>query len=416
MFRYKLFVEQCYNLLRAGGRCGMIAPGSLYTDLGAKQLREVLFSAAEVSSLFGLSNEKYIFEGVHHSQKLCILTFRKAGTTDGFIGAFRINPREAIRPEDLYSFLHSPSEHLALSVPMIRKLSPESLSVMEFKGPRDVAIAEKVMRFPLLGQHLTDTWNVRFGTEFHMTNDSHLFKTAPGQGRLPLYEGKMIYQFECHRAEPKYWLNEREARAALLGRQEDVGQQLQYQSYRLGFCDVARNTDARTAIMTMLPRNVFCNHKLPTAWVTERSGMVFEPRCALVFCALLNSLVADFLLRQRVTTNLTFIILNQLPVPRPTKQDAIFPKAVNRAARLICTTPEFDDLAREVGLAGHQDGVTEEARRTALRAELDALIAHLYGLTEEELSYILTTFPLVSDLAKVATQNAYRDVERGLLR
>ena len=43
------------------------------------------------------------------------------------------------------------------------------------------------------------------------------------------------------------------------------------------------------------------------------------------------------------------------------------------------------------------------------------MIAHLYGLTEEEFAYILTTFPIVPEPVKVATINAYRDVERGLI-
>ena len=53
--------------------------------------------------------------------------------------------------------------------------------------------------------------------------------------------------------------------------------------------------------------------------------------------------------------------------------------------------------------------------RNQLRAELDGLIAHLYSVTEEEFAYILSMFPLVSDPVKVAAQNAYRDVERGLI-
>jgi hypothetical protein len=39
--------------------------------------------------------------------------------------------------------------------------------------------------------------------------------------------------------------------------------------------------------------------------------------------------------------------------------------------------------------------VWDEARRARLRAELDALYAHLYGLTRDELAYILDTFPIV---------------------
>ncbi len=179
-----------------------------------------------MDSLFGLSNEKYIFEGVHHSQKVCILTFGRGGKTEAFTAAFRVNPREAVRPDDLDRFLHDPSEHLALSVALIRKLSPDSLSVMEFKTLLDLAIAEKILRFALLGQTLSDAWNVRFATDFNMTSDSHLFKTMSGKGRLPLYEGKMIHQFAHGVAEPKYWLIEREARAALLGKEKDEGQPL----------------------------------------------------------------------------------------------------------------------------------------------------------------------------------------------
>ncbi|NIN64476.1 MAG: hypothetical protein GTO63_07195, partial [Anaerolineae bacterium] len=37
----------------------------------------------------------------------------------------------------------------------------------------------------------------------------------------------------------------------------------------------------------------------------------------------------------------------------------------------------------------------DEQRRAHPRAELDALYAHLYGLTREELDYILDTFPIV---------------------
>jgi hypothetical protein len=59
-------------------------------------------------------------------------------------------------------------------------------------------------------------------------------------------------------------------------------------------------------------------------------------------------------------------------------------------------------------LGSHLNGVTDEAERARLRAELDGMVAHLYGLTEEEFSYILTTFPLVSQAVKDAALQAYR--------
>ena len=78
------------------------------------------------------------------------------------------------------------------------------------------------------------------------------------------------------------------------------------------------------------------------------------------------------------------------------------------AARLICTAPEFDALARQVGLKSHKDGVTDPAKRATLRAELDAQIAHLYGLTEAEFTHILSTFPLVPRETKDAALAEFR--------
>ena len=96
-----------------------------------------------------------------------------------------------------------------------------------------------------------------------------------------------------------------------------------------------------------------------------------------------------------------------LPVPRLTSQSPTFSLIVERAAKLICTTPEFDDLAAEVGLGSSQNGVIDPEERAALRAELDGLVAHLYGLTEEEFAYILTTFPLVDESVKTAALTAF---------
>jgi hypothetical protein len=84
------------------------------------------------------------------------------------------------------------------------------------------------------------------------------------------------------------------------------------------------------------------------------------------------------------------------------ERDAAFEPVLSRAAGLICTTPEFDDLAEEVGLGNHKAGATDPAARTRLCAELDGLVAHLYGLTEEEFAHILATFPVVEASVKDA--------------
>ena len=403
---YKLFTEQCFNLLRPGGQCGIVIPSGIYTDLGTKQLRTMLFEQAEVTGLFCFENCKMIFENVDCRFKFVVLTFAKGGTTESFPAAFmRHDVAELDRFPDQGS--------IDISIDLVKRLSPDSLSVMEFKNDIDVRICKKALRFPLLGEDMNGKWKLSLYREFDMTNASYLFKSEPGKGRLPLYEGKMIHQFDHHFAEPRYWVDEKEGRAAVLGRDADTGQILDYQAYRLGFRDVAANTNERSAIATIVPARHFVGNTLPVHISSAEGAPDSSQLLALTAC--FDSYVFDWLIRQKITNHLNFFYVYQTPAPRLTAKDKAFGPIVERAARLICTTPEFDDLAKEVGLGSHKQGATDPTERAKLRAELDGLIAHIYGLTEKEFAYILTTFPLVSDPVKVAAHNAYRDVERGLL-
>jgi type I restriction-modification system DNA methylase subunit len=399
---YKLFVEQCFNLLHPRGECGIVIPSGIYTDLGTKQLREMLFSQTNVTGLFCFENRKEIFENVHRSFKIAILTFEKNKQTLSF-------PVEFMRHdvEELQRFPHKDS--LVISVDLIRKLSPDSLSVMEFKQDIDIHIAEKMSRFPLLGETLPDTWNLKLTREFDMTNDSHLFKTEPAQGRLPLYEGKMIHQFTHRYALPKYWLDEKEARQALLKRGEvDKGQILDYQTYRLGFRDIASNTNERTLITTITV-GVFHGNKLPNSKIYNDNGKRLIQNSELLFlCVILNSFLIDWLTRKKVSTTLNFFYIYQTPIPRLKEGDKYFQEIVENAAKLICTTEEFEQLAKEVGIGSYKNGVTEEGERMAIRAKLDAIVAHLYELNLTEFQHILTTFPLVPESVKTATLKAYQ--------
>jgi hypothetical protein len=399
---YKLFVEQGVNLLRDGGQCGIVIPSGIYTDLGTTGLRKMLFTQTQVRTLFGFSNEKFIFEEVHHGFKFCLLNFAKGKKTESFSVAFRINTREAISKDQLESFLHDHGQHLQIAAVLVEKLSPDSHSVMEFKSATDIAIAEKMLKFPLLGEKLEGVWNLVLTNEFHMTNDSHLFKTEPAKGRLPLYEGKMIHQFNHRWGEPKYWIDEQEGRKALLGKkEEDKGQVLDYQGYRLAYRSIASSTNERALICTVIPP-CFTGNSLN---ISENLGIG-----ALVCVSFLNSFVVDWLLRQKVTTNINMFYIYQLPVPRLTAQDPQFKPIVTRAAQLICTTPEYDELAKKVAdLAGLRDlrGLTDSQQRAQVRAELDGMIAHLYGLTEEEFRHILGTFPLVKEEVKEAALRSF---------
>jgi hypothetical protein len=282
--------------------------------------------------------------------------------------------------------------------------------VTEFKGERDVEIVRKFLKHPRLDEVFEGSWNVVLAQELNMTSDNRLFRNDPKPGRAPLVQGGMIHQFNANFAEPKFWIDEKDGRSAILGRSDDEGQVLPYQTYRFAHRRIARSTDERAAIACVLPPQRFC---ADTAQTTRE---IISSPPLLFFAALFNSFVVDWELRLRITTHVDMHFVYAMRIPRLTESDPAFWPIVKRATRLICTTPEFDDLAKEVGLKSHKYGATDLVERAKLRAELDGLVAHRYGLTEEEFAYILTTFPLVPDPVKTAARNAYRDVERGLIK
>lgn len=405
---YKLFTEQCFNLLRVGGECGIVIPGGIYSDLGTKQLREMLFSETEITGLFCFENNKEIFEGVHRSFKFVVLTFVKGGRTETFPTAFmrhEVAELERFPKEGAISF----------STELIRRLSPESLSIMEFKNDLEIKFAKEISKFPALDSQDSSYSHIRFCREIDPTAHPEFFSSTQDNDLLRLIEGRNIHQFtHLFSTDNRFWLKEKDGRKLVLGRVEDTGQRLDYQVCRLGFRKIARNTDERTMISTIIPPT-FVSENFQTVCVLGGKGVkIVNNPDMLLLCGVFNSFVFDAIIRLKVAANMNFFFVYSTQVPR--KGSRFDVSIMNRVARLICTTPEFDDLAKEAGIGSHKQGATNEVDRGRLRAELDGLIAHLYGLTEEEFAYILTTFPLVAEPVKIAAQNAYRDVERGLIK
>lgn len=417
---YYLFLERCHRLLRPGGLCGIVLHGGIYSDLGAKRLRQMLFEESQITGVFGFENKREIFEGVHRSFKFAIISYRKGGETKEFPAAFM-----RVDVSDLRDFPHSIG--MPMSVDFIKRVSPDAWSLMEFKTELDIQIAEKMLAFPMLGDHIDGGWNLKLSQEFNMTIHRDLFRNSPGPGRLPLFEGKMIHQFTHRFAPGTRWIEASEGRRKLLGRDPDEDQELSYQRYRVAHRSIARNTDERTMIASILPKDSFYGHSINA---DSRVGTEAEK---LFVVAALDSFVVDYTLRQSVSANVTTPFVYQLRVPRLSASDPLFCAVVGPAARLVCTSPEFSDLWNSAFGNGAimlpqvhppgglpkawipECGATMPHERAALRARIDAIIAHLYGLTEEEFQHVLTAFPLVAPGIKQDAMNAYRDVARGML-
>jgi len=362
----------------------------------------MLFEQTKVTGLFCFENRKTVFENVDSRFKFVVLSFEKGNATKNFPAAF-------MRHEvgELQNF---PSYGASdISIDFIKRQSPDSLSVMEVKNEMEFVLAEKMLKFPMLKEEILDNWNIRLGNEFHMTGDSDLFRTNKENNSLTLYEGKMIHQFTSSFGKGKYWINESEGKKRLLGRSEDDGSILNYQRYRFVHRALAASTNERTMICTILSPNTFFAHSINSSINKIDYGDL------LCIVGLMNSFCLDFYLRLTITTNLTMFYIYQLPVPRLSSKDKWYKPIIEKAAKLICTTEEFAELWEDVMKTKWSKALaaTQESDRNKLRAELDGIIAHIYGLTEEEFTYILSTFPIVPQAQKQLALEQYQLIAAG---
>ena len=400
---YKLFSEQCFNLLKKNGYCGIIIPSGIYTDLGTKQLRKMLFEECRVQQLVAFANEKFLFEAVHHAFKFCFLSFQKGMSTNSFLGSFRINPRECVSAEELEGFLNVSDNFIRITTNFIYRQSPDSLSIMEVRLPIDFIIADKLLLHKNLGEHVDDKWNLKLGSEFHMTGDSALFHTTYSEGDLPLYEGKMMNQFTISPEQTRFFVSETEGRNSVLGRNEDDGRLLNYQNYRIALRAISSSTNTRTLIATILPKKSFVGNSLLVSTSNISNSNL------LYIVSFINSFVLDYYIRQIVSQNINIFYIYQLPIPRLDATDKWYKLIIEKAAKLVCVTPEYSFLWKDIyNTAWNEElAITDVEERNKLKAELDGIIACVYGISNVELEHILTTFPIVSKSQKVSIIDAY---------
>lgn len=121
----------------------------------------------------------------------------------------------------------------------------------------------------------------------------------------------------------------------------------------------------------------------------------------LLLVATLNSFALDFAARTAIGgTDLSYFIIKQLPVPEPaafraelhagaTYADFILP----RALELSYTSWDLQPLAAGLGYGERAPFRWEPARRLLVRCELEAAFFHLYGLDQDEVGYIMDSFP-----------------------
>jgi len=138
-------------------------------------------------------------------------------------------------------------------------------------------------------------------------------------------------------------------------------------------------------ICCLVPPGVVLVH--PAPYLVRVSGEISDESYLL---GVLSSHIFDFYTRRVIELHMTFQALNPMPVPRPSTDDPRRVRVVNIAGRLAARDERFADWAKEVGVPVGSVKTPEE--QSELEAELDALVASLYGLSAKQLTHVFETF------------------------
>ena len=365
---YQLFVERSLQLVRRHGRIGLVLPSGVIGDAGAAPLRRHLFDRADIESVTGLDNRAAIFP-IHRSTRFVLLTCSPGRPTHAIRCRFGIT-----RVDDLDRSESDAAPSIVLTRAFIQRVSgADGLGIPELATPADLSIVEHLSaHVPHLGA--SDGWSVQFSRELNASDDRHAF--VPGTGApdaRPIIEGKQIEPFRVSLDRSHLELDPR-----ALGRRA-----LPHRA-RLAYRDVASATNRLTLIAAIIPARAVTTHTL----------FCLRTRLPLgeqhVLCALLNSFVANYLIRLRVNTHVTAALMSRLPVP------------VIREGH-----PFFDRLC---ALATSLSRASEPVEQTEEYAHAQALCAHAYRLRVSQFEHILGTFPLISEAVRRAALAAFNSL------
>ena len=380
---YRYFVERSHGLIKPqGGRLGLVIPGGFLRADGASPLRELLLETGTIESLIEFMNTDRVFD-IHPMFRFVLLSW-KGGRRDG-IKSVSFGVRKVQAACETRG-----TPPVRMSRNFIQRVSGSRRTVPDVRSRREAALLEKLhSAHPPLEEPVA-AWNVRFSRELDMTNDSRYFihtdDRRSGSTDLALYEGRMVNQFD---GRAKRYLRGSGRRA--VWEPQGFGNRSIYPQYfvpreialdagaglaRAGFCDVSGHANERTVLATLIPAEAVAGNKVPTVRFDKDS-----PDLHLVWIAIANSFVIDWIARRRVATSLNYFQMAQLPFPRIEPDSLLGQDLANLTEEVIAAQSRLSEVRlRERGVK---------------RAALDATIASLFDLELDEFATILGDFPLL---------------------
>lgn len=434
---YSVFAELFLKSINSKGRCGILIPTGIATDLTNKNYFASILNDQNLVSLFDFENRKYLFKALHTKTKFCLLTL----SSSKFMGRSKFG-FYLTEVSDLLNKI----KIFEISTEQIILMNPNTKNCSLFRTSIDAGISYKIYKSnPVIHNESSNInpWGIEFISTYHMANDSSLFYTKSeiekSTDYLPLYEAKMIWHYD-HRFGSFEGINKRVKELPtpssetyqnpnhkitpwyFIKRQDSSGKNENH--ICLSFRNVTDTRNERTFVCSLLPNSV-AGHTMVLFKINKKNASMLTS----ILLSNLNSIIFDYVVRQKVGgTSIDLFRFKQFVTIHPeTIIDFVKKDLVCKTIELCYSSWDIkqysDDVwkeadadlraaiqqqweANKAATGGHEwtppewceidpEGCPlppfkwDEERRAVLKAELDAIYAKLYGLNTEELRYIL---------------------------
>ena len=398
---YKAFCWRFWHLAADDdGRIGVVLPRSALAAKGSTPFRERVFGAsAQVDVTMLLNRAGWVFDEAEHRYTIglvCMARGKPRGKTIGLRGPFASYDAFVVGSQRGPSAFRS-NDVLAWN---------DSVSLPLLPSENSVDVFAQLRKAPRLDLNDERKWRARPDTEMHATNQKPLMdlvsETRP-RGYWPVYKGESFDLWNPDSgvyyawAEPKPahdWLQKKRMRSGTGRRPSAHGEfplsHLQDRTTlpsfapRVAFRDVARATDSRTVIACLVPQKIFIGNQAP--YLLWPRG---DQKDEAFMVGVLSSIPLDWYARRFVELHVSFFVFNPFPIPRPDRSHSGWQRVVELAGRLACPDRRFAQWARSVGV---ECGRLAQDEKDDMIHELDAVVAHLYGLSQRQLVHIFETF------------------------
>ena len=396
---YKAFVWRFWDLASPdGGRIGVVLPRGALAAKGSTAFRKELLASAEVLDLTMLvNNREWVFPNVHPQYTISLTAITRgmgAGECE-----LRLSGPYANRKRFQAGVRRAPVTFRAREV----EAWNDTASIPLLPSDKSVEVFAQLRKSPRLDLNDGVGWRARPHRELDATNDKHVMDLESSQcpeGFWPVYKGASFDLWNPDTGTYYAWADPKRMRAHLQGKRRRANKRSAFAEFdaewrlrlqttpafrtRIAFRDVARATDRRTFRACLLPPRVFLTNAAPY-FLWPRGDESDEA----LLLGLLSSLPLDWYARRFVETNVNFFVLNPFPVPRPAGDSPLRQRVIALAGRLATPDDRFAEWARRIGVAcGPMD---PDEKQDHIR-ELDAAVAHCYGLAEAQLVHIFETF------------------------